>query len=158
VIPATITTFGLHLRTGGPAGVRLTADGLAFKTTYAGEIAAVDGMCSAIPKDATVVFVNSGIVKASPELAEVVRGMCDVPTAILTGPTATSVHHVIRGIYRAGRRPVLLAGFPAALAAYGGPVRQIMNLVTTQDDDSLTTPPMITRPFTLVVWMSEPPR
>jgi hypothetical protein len=158
LIPATVTTFGLHGHTGGPVGVRLTADGLAFKTTYAGEIAAVDGMCSALPKDASVVFVNSGILKASPELAEVVRGMCDRPTAILTKPTAASVDHVIRGIYRAGRRPVLLAGFPSALTSHGGPVRQIMNLVTTQDDDSLTTPPMTTRPFTLVVWMSEPPR
>jgi len=157
LIPATVTTFGLHLRTGGAAGIRLTADGLAFKTTYVGEIAAVNGLCSALPKDASVVFVNEGIVKAAPELAEVVRGMCDRPTVILAGPTSASVRHIIRGIYRAGRRPVLLAGAPEALTSYGGPMRRVMDLNTTQDDDSLTTPPMITRPFTLIVWMSEPP-
>ncbi|HXW44322.1 MAG TPA: hypothetical protein VEL03_06030 [Streptosporangiaceae bacterium] len=157
LIPATITTFGLHLRTGGPAGIRLTADGLAFKTTYAGEIPAVNDLCSAMPKDATVVFVNAGIVKAAPELAEVIRGMCDRPTGILINPTPASVSQVVGNIYRAGRRPVLLAGFPDALRQYGGPLREVMDLVSTQDDDSLTKPPMITRPYTLVVWMSEPP-
>ncbi len=156
MIPATITTFGLHLRTGGPVGVRLTADGLAFKTTYAGEIPAVDGLCSAMPKDAAVVFVNAG--KAAPELAEVARGMCDRPTAILTVLTPAAVDRVISRIYGAGRRPVLLAGFPEALTSYGGPVRRVLSLDTTQDDDVLTNAPMITRPLTLVVWMSLPPR
>ena len=36
IVPATITTFGLALHTGGQGGVRLTADGLGLKTTYAG--------------------------------------------------------------------------------------------------------------------------
>ena len=58
VVPATITTFGLRVRHGGPVGIRLAADGLAFKKTYQGEIAAVDRMCAAIPRGSSVVFLS----------------------------------------------------------------------------------------------------
>jgi len=101
--------------------------------------------------------VSGGLVKAAPELAEVVRGMCGRPTAILTARGSAPVYRGVSDIYAAGRRPVLLAGFPDVLRQYGGPVKRVMNLVSTEDDDSLTKPPLITRPYTLVVWMSEPP-
>ncbi len=42
LLPAATTTFGLRLRSGGPSGTRLVAHGLAFRTTYAGEVAAVE--------------------------------------------------------------------------------------------------------------------
>jgi len=42
LVPAAVETFGLRIRYGGPARIRLTADGLAFKRTFAGEMAAVD--------------------------------------------------------------------------------------------------------------------
>ena len=63
IVPAAMTTFGLGVKPGGPAGIRLTANGLADKVTYGGEIAAVDGMCAAIAA-ATRRWCSSRAVRA----------------------------------------------------------------------------------------------
>ena len=78
LVPAAITTFGLRLRPGGPAGVKIAAVGLAFKTSYQGEVGAVNGLCAAIPRGSTVLFISGDIAG---RLAQVVRGMCGSPTA-----------------------------------------------------------------------------
>jgi hypothetical protein len=153
VVPATITTFGLGLHTGGQGGVRLTATGLGLKTTYAGEIAAVNGMCAAIPKDGSVVVVDGGATKVGNQLLEVIRGMCGVPAAIAVSAQGQKVDKVIFDIRRAGRQPVLLAGFGRAINPYGTP-QKIMGLATARDGESLTEPPMQTAPFNLAVWMT----
>ena len=110
VLPAAITTFGLRARSGGPLGIRIAAVGLAFKTTYGGEIPAVNAMCAAIPRDASVVFIDSGGGGQASRLTEVVRGMCGVPVAEIDHAHFASTEQVVRGIERAGRRPVFLAG------------------------------------------------
>ena len=153
IVPATITTFGLALHTGGQGGVRLTADGLGLKTTYAGEIAAVNGMCAAMPKDGTVVFIDGGVTRNGTQLLEVVRGMCGLPSALATSSQGQQVDKLIYDIRRAGRWPVLLAGFGRALASYGPP-RRIMALHTTRDGETLTVAPTGTAPFNLAVWMT----
>jgi hypothetical protein len=156
IVPAAMTTFGLGVKPGGPAGIRLTANGLADKVTYDGEIPAVDGMCAAIGRDASVVFVQGGQGGVADRLSQVVRGMCGVPAARMRPVPAATMDQVLRGIERAGRRPVLLAGLPARLTPYGGDVRQIMKLRSTQDMNALTGPPHHTLPFPVNVWMSEP--
>jgi hypothetical protein len=156
LLPATITTFGLRAKSGGPVGIRLTADGLAFKTTYGGEIPAVNAMCAAIPRDASVVFVDSGSGGAADRLTETVRGMCGVPTADIAHARFRSVEQVVLGIRRAGRQPVLLAGTRSHLTGYGGQIRLIMQLRSTQDMNALTAPPTQTLPFDVNVWMTEP--
>jgi hypothetical protein len=156
VVPATITTFGLRVKDGGPVGVRLAAEGLAFKRTYEGEIAAVSHMCAAIPRDASVVFIDSSNGGASDRLAQVVRGTCGVPVGSIGSARPATVDQVTRGIERAGRRPVLLAGVRARLKPYGGQIRHIMRLRSTQDENALTAPPLHTLPFNVDVWMSEP--
>jgi hypothetical protein len=158
VLPAAVTTFGLSVHSGGSGGTRLTADGLALKTTYAGEIAAVNGLCAALPADGSVVFVNAGQSKASPELAEVVRGMCGRPAAILTSGGKPAVAKAVRAIWQTGRQPVLVAGYPKVLGSFGGTPRHVMDLHTAMDGATLTAPPTGTRPFTLSLWISEPPR
>jgi hypothetical protein len=158
VLPATITTFGLHVEQGGPVGVRLTADGLAAKRTYLGEIPAVNRLCAALPAKSSVIFIINGGSKAGNELVEVVRGMCDRPAAIWLTSNLRPVPDLINGIYRAGRRPVLMAGFSNVLERYGGPLRHIVWLRTQVDGSVLTSPPTGTQPFNLSVWMSEPPR
>ncbi len=156
LLPAAVTTFGLRVKSGGPAGIRLAAEGLAFKTTYGGEIPAVNGMCAAIPRDASVVFIDSGAGGAADRLTEVVRGMCGVPVADIDHARFSSVEQVLRGIEQAGRRPVLLSGVRSHLTRYGGQVRLIMRLRSTQDMNALTAPPQHTLPFDVIVWMSEP--
>ena len=157
ILPAAITTFGLGIKDGGPLGLRPAADGLAFKTTYGGEVGAVDGMCAAIPSGSSVVFVDGALAD---RLTEVVRGMCGEPAARATSTTATpdvsSVKEVVRDIQQAGRRPVLLAASTSELTPYRGLVRKVMMLSTTMDTSTLMAPPRTTWPLTLSVWMWEP--
>jgi hypothetical protein len=67
-----------------------------------------------------------------------------------------TVKQVVRGIQRAGRRPVFLAGAPSRLTPYGGQIRHIMRLRSTLDENALTAPPLHTNPFDVDVFMSEP--
>ena len=151
--PAAITTFGLKLRSGGPAGVKVAAVGLAFKTSYQGEIGAVNGMCAAIPRGSSVVIIDVGVAD---KLGEVVRGMCGDPTASIPYPDHATVERIVLGIAKAGGRPVLLAAGASQLARYGGPIRRIMDLRTTWDAHTLTTPPLYPWSLIVTVWMSEP--
>jgi hypothetical protein len=151
LVPAAITTFGLRIKNGG-----VVAEGMAFKRTYGGEIAAVNGMCAAIPRDSSVVFVDSSGGGEADRLAEVIRATCGVPVGSIARAHLATVEQVVRGIEQAGRRPVLLAGARARLSPYGGHIRHIMALRSTRDEDTLTTPPLHTLPFDVDVWMTEP--
>jgi len=152
VLPAATTTFGLKLRNGGPVGIRPAAHGLAFTTTYAGEIAAVERMCAALPRGSAVVILDK---RAIFRFNEVVRGMCGHPAAHMT-PGAGSVQQVVRGIQQAGRRPVLLASRRSLLTPYGGAIKEIMNLPIARDSNIATAAPLRPRQVTIALWMSEP--
>ena len=151
VVPAAITTLGLRIKNGG-----LVAEGLAFKRTYEGQIAAVNGMCVAIPRNSSVVFIDSGNGGESDRLAEVVRATCGVPVGSINTARLATVERVVHGIEQAGRRPVLLAGVRARLMPYGGHIRHIMRLRSTMDENALTAPPLHTLPLNVDVWMTEP--
>ncbi len=131
LLPPAITTFGLGVKTGGPLGISLAADGLASKTTYGGELAAVEGLCAAIPKDSSVLIIDGPVAD---RFTEVVRGMCGDPTARVTpsdrSPDAAMIQPIVRAIQQAGRRPVLLAATASELQPYHGLVRKIMTLST----------------------------
>ena len=151
--PAVITTFGLRLRSGGPAGVKVAAVGLAFKTSYQGEVGAVNSMCAQIPHGASVLFISSDIAG---RLAQVVRGMCGEPVADIVHPHPASIERDVQSVVQAGRRPVLLASSRSDLVRFGGPIRRIMSLRTTWDAHTLTVPPVSPWPLTVTVWMAEP--
>jgi hypothetical protein len=151
VLPAAVTSFGLGIATGGPIGVRPVAHGLALKRTYAGEIAAVDRMCGAIPRGSSVVIVDG---QTAAWFAQVVRGMCGEPTAWME-PRPASVRQVVSAIRRAGRRPVLLGAGRSQVAPYG-PAREVLALRTREDARLRTAPPLITKPRAISVWMTEP--
>ena len=152
VLPAAVTTLGLRFTNG-----TLAADGLAFTRTQQGEVEAIQSLCAALPHDASVVFLN-GVGGDESWLAEAVRGTCNVPVASIGRADPANVAPVVRGTYEAGRQPVLLSGFPGLLTPYGGQVRQVMRLQTRADAHTLTAPPLTTTPFTIRLWMSEPPR
>jgi hypothetical protein len=152
VLPAATTTFGLKLRNGGPVGIRPAAQGLGFKTTYAGEIAAVERMCAALPRGSAVVILDK---RAVVRFSEVVRGMCGHPAAHMA-PQPGSVQQVVRGIQQAGRRPVLLATSRSVLIPYGGTIKEIMNLRTARDPFIGTAAPLHPHLVTIALWMSEP--
>jgi hypothetical protein len=151
VLPAAVTSFGLGVATGGPLGIRPVAHGLAFKRTYAGEIAAVDRMCAAIPRGSSVVIIDG---QTAAWFSQVVRGICGEPTAWMDRRPA-DIRQVISAIRQAGRRPVLLGVSRSQVTPYG-PAREVLALRTREDARLRTSPPLITRPRTITVWMTEP--
>jgi hypothetical protein len=154
LIPATLTNLdlGSSPNTSG-SGTHLTANGMAFRRIGPGELAAVNGLCAAIGPDASVVILDS---LTADRFAQVARGTCDTPTAIVDQPTAQTVGAVLAGIERAGRRPVLMARDQALLAPYGGGPRPVINLLTTQEARDLTAPATRTWPIQYTVWLSDP--
>ena len=149
LIPTALTTFDL----GVTKDSGLTAHGMAFRNIGAGELAAVNELCAAIGPDASVVILDS---LTADRFAQVIRGICDTPAAVLTNPTKAKTSAVVQGIEGVGRRPVLLAQEQAELTAYGAPAREVVNLLTTQEAHDLISPPTRTWLIHYTVWMSEP--
>jgi len=112
----------------------------------------VTGLCRQIGPDASVVILDP---LTADRFAQVIRGICGTPAAVLENPSRAAVQAVAAGIERAGRRPVLLAENQAQLAGYGGtPPREVVNLLTTQEAHNLTAPPTRTWLIHYTVWMS----
>ena len=149
LIPTALTTFDL----GVTKDNGLTAHGMAFRNIGAGELAAVNGLCAAIGPNASVVILDS---LTADRFAQVIRGICDTPAAVITNPSKAKTSAVVQGIEGVGRRPVLLAQQQAELTAYGAPPRQVVNLLTTQEAHNLISPPTRTWLIHYTVWMSEP--
>jgi len=156
VVPPAITSFGLGVQTGGPQGVRLIANGLAFKRTYVGEIAAVNKVCAAIPAGSSVLIVDRTMMR---QWGQVIRGMCGVPTAWLRTVTPAAVAADVAAIERAGRHPVLLAGHIEKLTSIpNGRVKMVMKLKTAADQTLVLHWPRNTAPGTFTVYKWEPAR
>ena len=151
LIPTALTTFGFGL-TSGPSR-HLTAQGMAFRRIGAGELAAVRHLCAAIGPNASVLILDQ---LTADRFAQVIQGICGTPAAVLTSLTPAGVRAVVTGIEGAGRRPVLLAQQAPELAGYGGPASQVVNLLTTQEAPTLTSPPTRTWPVQYTVWMAQP--
>ncbi len=149
LIPTALTTLDL----GVTKKDGLTAHGMAFKQIGAGEITAVNGLCRAIGPDASVVILDS---LTADRFAQVIRGMCGTPTAVLGQVSTSTVASVVSGIERVGRHPVLLAENQPELTAYGGAPTEVVNLLTTQEAHNLTAPPTRTWLIHYTVWLSVP--
>ena len=155
LVPTVATTFGLGVSHTTTGGLRLvTQEGVALKRIGAGQSDAVSGLCSRIPGGASVVIVGG---RTAAEFAQVVRGMCGVPTAWMSGQPTASVQAVTASIVTAGRRPVLLASSAQQLAAFGGSPEIVLKLTTTGDPHELTQLPTSPRKVTYVIWMKVPP-
>jgi hypothetical protein len=153
LVPTAATTFGVGFtHTGKAGGLRLEAKGMALQRTGAGEAGAVRGLCDQIPRKASVVIVDSPTAE---RFAQVVRGMCGIPTGLMIGESVSSVRTVIGAIAAAGRRPVMMAARSKPLAGFGTPVR-VLDLLTTQDPHELTQLPTSPTPIRFVVWMTIP--
>ena len=149
LIPTALTTLDL----GVTKDSGLTAHGMAFRNIGAGELAAVNELCAAIGPNASVVILDS---ITADRFAQVIRGICDTPAAVLANPSKAKTSAVVQGIEGVGRRPVLLAQEQAELTAYGAPAREVVNLLTTQEAHDLISPPTRTWLIHYTVWMSEP--
>ncbi|MCW2877973.1 MAG: hypothetical protein JWQ95_2073, partial [Sphaerisporangium sp.] len=148
-----------------PAAV--TSIGTAFSPIERGEAAAVERLCAALPRDASVLIVER---VTGNRFTQLVRGMCDLPVAQVrlasesggSGANVDSdvaapadVSRLAERIRSAGRRPVLLAAEQAQLSRYGTATR-VVNLRMRQDDRSLVEPPNGTWSLGIDVWMAVP--
>jgi hypothetical protein len=147
VIPTALTTLDL----GVTKKNGLTAHGMAFQKIGTGEVTAVNGLCQAIGPDASVVILDS---LTADRFAQVVRGICGVPAAVLDHPTKAEVQAVTQGIDGVGRRPVLLAESENELPGGSTAPREVVNLLTTQEAHNLTAPPTRTWLIHYTVWMA----
>jgi hypothetical protein len=144
LIPTALTTLNISVtKTNG-----VDAHGMAFRKIGTGELTAIAKLCLSIPPGASVVILDQ---LTADRFAQVVRGMCNTPTAILSHPNALST--VVQGIEKTGRRPVLLAENKDELP---GTPKQVVDLLTTQEAHNLTAPPTRTWLIHYTVWMSTP--
>jgi hypothetical protein len=123
--------------------------------TFGGQVAAVEKMCAAIPPDSSVLLTET----VGHGFAQVIRGDCGLPTAIVLDPTPKKVIRLAAAIRRAGRRPVMLGGSGGYLAGYGGetPVH-VLSLRMNGDPHTFVTAPRQPLPMNFDVWMSEFPK
>jgi hypothetical protein len=154
LVPTLATTFGTGLTHNGPSGaLRATTQGMAMKRTGAGQVSAVQRLCSSIQHDSSVVIVDRYVAQ---RFTQTIRGMCGVPTAWMVNQPASAVDAVVSGIVAAGRHPVLLGGRPGELAAFAGSPVKVLDLTTLQDPRQLTQPPTIPTTIHFVIWMAVP--
>jgi len=155
LVPTVATTFGLGVSHNTTGGLRLvTQEGMALKRIGAGQSGAVSGLCARIPRSASVVIVDW---PTAAQFAQVIRGMCGVPTAWMSRQPAASVQAVTASVAAAGREPVLLAGSAAQLDAFSGSAELVLRLVTSGDPHELTQLPTSPQQVTYQVWMKVVP-
>ena len=152
LIPTALTNLDIGF-TKTATGRHLSANGMAFRRIGTGELTAVNKLCAAIGPNASVVILDQ---LTADRFAQLVRGLCGTPAAVLTTVTPATVGAVVTGIEGTGRHPILLAGNESGLASYGGTPREVVNLLTTQEAHTLTSPPTRTWFIHYTVWMSQP--
>jgi hypothetical protein len=158
-LPPLFGNFGISLKSGG-----FSSDGLALQRAYAGEIAAVDEVCKAVPANSSVLIADFMFYW---QWEENIRGTCGVPVAGVqvevpgsNNPPGSDISPAtvladVRAIERAGRHPVVLAPTSAELSQLGaGPVRLVMTQNTSIDEHALYGTPHNTLPqrFTVYSW------
>ncbi|NJP93221.1 hypothetical protein HCN51_27880 [Nonomuraea sp. FMUSA5-5] len=133
----------------------VTSIGTAFTPVERGEAAAVAAMCARLPADASVLTVER---VTGDRFVQVVRGMCGRPAAQvarLRGDLApeAEVRRLAERVRAAGRVPVVLGAEAGQVSPFGAPA-QILELVTRQDERSLTEAPNGTWSLRMNVWMA----
>jgi hypothetical protein len=155
-VPTAVTTLGFSFGKSGPAARDsglITLTGLGVHQTGAGQSLAVERLCGTMSSQMSVVIVDR---PAADEFAQVVRGMCKVPTAVMAGAGVAQVQAVEQAITAKGRIPVLLATRSAELTRFQATPRKVLGLNTTQDPHTLTTPPASPWQITYSLWMLAP--
>jgi hypothetical protein len=162
-IPAFVTSMNPGLAAKASVGAhssglskfisRVRFRGVGDSATYGGSLAAVNGLCSAIGTDASVVFVDT---VTADSFSQVVRGMCGQPAASVAGASAQAIEQVVNSIEQTGRHPVLLGASRTGVSLEGIVPRRVISLRTSGDAAVLTGPPAGTWPVQYTVWMASP--
>jgi hypothetical protein len=147
--------------------------GLAFKRTFAGEIAAVNTLCQNIPQGRSVLIIDAQMML---KFGQAIRGMCNVPvaaahTTIPGGYEAdkgntiepATIVAAVQAIKESGHQPIVLAATPAEFAPltgqFGdGTVKLILNQTTNDDVHIFYGAPKNTIAETFTAYSWEPSR
>jgi hypothetical protein len=146
-------------------------NGLAFKRTFVGEIAAVSTLCQNIPQGKSVLIIDAQMML---KFGQAIRGTCNVPVAAahttIHGGYEPDVGNVIepativaavQAIKASGHQPLVLAATPAEFAplnsAFGdGTVRLIMYQSVNDDEHIFYGAPKNTVAETFAAYSWEP--
>jgi hypothetical protein len=149
------------------------AGGLAFKRTFAGEIAAVNRLCQGIPKGSSVLVINYSMMD---EFGQAIRGTCGVPVAAVhttipervipdkgNDTPAASIIAAVLAIERSGHRPLVIAATEAEFAPLfkqfgSGTVNFLMSQYVNDDAHSYYGAPRGTSPETFTAYSWAPAR
>jgi len=154
VLPTVLATFGFGLTFAPlPGAARAANGGLALNRVGPGEATAVRDVCGTLSASTSVVILDR---VAADQFAQVIRGMCDVPTGVVAGASPATLQTVLSGITSAGRRPVLIGSGSAEFGRYGFSPSRVLDLTTTQDAHDLTQPPTAPWQINYVLWESTP--
>jgi len=147
--------------------------GLAFKRTFAGEVAAVNQLCEGIPQGTAVLIIDPN---TNLKFAQPIRGTCNVPVAAAhtttpggyqadTGTTVlpSTIISAVQAIKDSGHQPLVLAATQAELAPlikqYGnGTVKLLLNFTTNDDEHSFFGEPKDTVAETYTIYSWQPSR
>jgi hypothetical protein len=140
----------------------LATEPVAGQRTEQGELAAVRTVCDQLKPGDVVLAVDN---RAANEWPQVVRGVCDRPSAsikvTLPGDAVTPINRIAARIVAAGGHPVLLAATDQGLDVLNqlagqlaqGPT-QVVNLHTSEDQHILTHVPTRADPLAVQVWLA----
>jgi hypothetical protein len=155
-VPTAVTTLGFSFGKSGAAkggSALITLSGLGVHQTGAGQSLAVSRLCGTMSSQMSVVIVDR---PAADEFAQVIRGMCKVPTAVMADAPVADVQAVEQAITAKGREPVLLATRAIELIRFQATPRKVLGLNTTQDPHTLTQPPGSPWQISYSLWMLAP--
>jgi hypothetical protein len=145
--------------------------GLAFKRTFAGEIAAVNRVCRGIPTGSSVLIIDYTMMD---EFGQAIRGTCDVPVAAVhttmpesvipdkgTDVPPAKIVAAVRAIEDSGHHPLVLATTEAELGPLieqfgNGTVKLLMNQYVNDDAHTYFGAPRGTSPETFTAYSWEP--
>jgi hypothetical protein len=146
-------------------------NGLAFKRTFVGEIAAVDKVCQGIPKGSSVLIIDYNMMN---EFGQAIRGMCNVPVAAVhtTIPESiiadkgndtppAKIIAAVRAIQGSGHHPLVLgttqAEFAPLIKQFGnGTVNFVLSQPENDDEHIYFGTPRGTVSETFTVYSWEP--
>jgi hypothetical protein len=146
--------------------------GLAFKQTFAGEVAAVNTVCQGIPQGKSVLIVDNDMMQ---KFGQVIRGTCNVPVAgvqtTVPGGLLPAVGQMVmpatiiaavQAIEKSGHQPFVLAyseaSFAPLIKQFGGTSSLLMALTTNDDQHIYLGAPRNTTSERFTVYSWNPPK
>ncbi|TQN30416.1 hypothetical protein FHX37_0294 [Haloactinospora alba] len=131
----------------------LTAQGVMTYRSDVGSVRESRQLCEALPADASVLIVDA----SAANYMQLIRGMCDVPTAAARESGREEVRHYAARIRERDRTPVLAASDRGALidaAPQRVQLEHPFDVDSDKDPSTLTKPPAGPWPFTGDVWVA----